>query len=191
MFHKKYALINIITFNITFHNFHQFPSIFQPFPDTMVFSIPFQRFPTSKVALMHRPTRVIGGSKSTPCLGAQDMGLIFFAQNEISFIIYFITYSQKGSKIDTTCKSRMYRMFLSFQNLDGNIYSWNLYVYARFPKPRMVPEWGNCCWLWRSLRIATIWSAWKVKGARFRWEILTQFIEKWWMKYEKYWKVVV
>jgi len=54
VFRKKIALINITTlFNIIFHNFHQFPSIFQPFPDTMVFSIPFQRFPTSKVALMH------------------------------------------------------------------------------------------------------------------------------------------
>ena len=70
-------------YNIIFHNFHQFPSIFQPFRDTMVFSIPFQRFPTSKVALMHRPTRAIGGSKSTPCLGARDMGRILFAQNEI------------------------------------------------------------------------------------------------------------
>ena len=29
----------------------------------------------------------------------------------------------------------MYRMFLSFQNLDGNIYSWNLYVYVLFPQP--------------------------------------------------------
>ena len=95
------------------------------------------------------------------------------------------TYSQKGSKIDPTFKSRMYRMFPNFQNLDGNIYSWNLYVYVCFPKPRMVPGWGNCCWLWRSLRMATI-SAWKVKGRfRFRWEILTQFIEKWWIKYEK------
>ena len=82
-FTKKYALINITTLNIIFHKFHQFPSIFQPFPDTMVFSIPFQRFPTSKVALTHRPTRAIGGSKSTPCLGARDMGRILFAQNEI------------------------------------------------------------------------------------------------------------
>ena len=187
MFHKKkYALINIITlFNIIFHNFHQFPSNFQPFPDTMVFSIPFQRFPTSKVALMYRPTRAIGGSKSTPCLGARDMGRIFFLRmrfHALYFDIIFCTYSQKGSKIDPTFKSRMYRMFLSFQNLDGNMYSWNLYVWMFLnigaPKPRMVPEWGNRCWLWRSLRMATIWSAWKVRGAGFRWEILTQWIHR-------------
>jgi len=87
VFHKKYALINITTlFDIIFHKFHQFPSIFPPFPDTMVFSIPFQRFPTSKVALMHPQGQSVD-QKARHVLGPGTWDG-FFAQNEISFIIF-------------------------------------------------------------------------------------------------------
>ena len=170
MFHKKYALINIISL---------FSTISQYFPDTMGFFYPVSAF-----------AHLQGGpyaSKARHVSGPGTWDWFFVAQNEISFIISFITYSQKGFKIDPACNSQMYRMFLSFQNLDGNIYSWNLYVYVCFPNPRMVPEWGKCCsWLWRSLRIATI-SAWKVKAVFVERFWLNGFIEEWWIKYEKLW----
>ena len=156
----------------------------------MVFSIPFQRFPTSKVALMHRPTRASQSvdQKARHVLDVLGPGTWdgFFC-SEWDLIHYIIYIFSKGSNFFPTFKSRMYRMFLSFQNLDGNIYSWNLYVYVCFPNPRMVPEWGKCCsWLWRSLRIATI-SAWKVKAVFVERFWLNGFIEEWWIKYEKLW----
>ena len=163
-------------YNIIYHNFPQFPSkthYFQTFSIyTIVFSIPFQRFPTSKVALMHRPTRASQSvdQKARHVLDVLGPGTWdgFFC-SEWDLIHYIIYIFSKGSNFFPTFKSRMYRMFLSFQNLDGNIYSWNLYVW-RFLNVAstnlVLPGWGNhCSWLWRSLRMATIWSAWKV-GAR-------------------------
>ena len=151
----------------------------------MVFSLPFQRFPTSKVALMHPQGQSVD-QKARHVLGPGTWDWFFLLRMRFHSL-YFDILCTYGSKIDPTFKSRMYRMFLSFQNLDGNIYSWNLYVYVCFPNPRMVPEWGKCCsWLWRSLRIATI-SAWKVKAVFVERFWLNGFIEEWWIKYEKLW----
>ena len=197
MFHKKYALINITTlFNISFHKFHQFPqfpSISQYFPTFSRyhgFFYPVSAFPHLQGG-PYAPTRAIGGSKSTPCLGGRDMGLIFLLRMRFHSLYLHIlcTYSQKGSKIDPTCKSAMYRVFLSFQNLDGNIYTWNLYVCvfpeaahgARMGQPLqlVVAKFTDSDYLKRLER----WRA-RVFVERF-W--LNGFIEKWWIKYEKLW----
>ena len=151
----------------------------------MVFSIPFQRFPTSKVALMHPQGQSVD-QKARHVLGPRTWDWFFWFRMRFHSLYYIFS---KGSKIDPTCKPRMYRMFLSFQNLDGNIYSWTLYVW-RFlnmwnPQAAHGARMGNCCWLWR-LRMATI-SAWKVKGRFVERFWLNGFIEKWWIKYEKLW----
>ena len=83
----------------------------------------------------------------------------------------------------------MYRVFLSFQNLDGNIYTWNLYVCvfpeaahgARMGQPLqlVVAKFTDSDYLKRLER----WRA-RVFVERF-W--LNGFIEKWWIKYEKLW----
>ena len=66
-------------YNMIEHNFPQFPPISQYFPTFSRyhgFFYPVSAFPHLQGG-PHAPTRAIGGSKSTPCLGARDMGLIF------------------------------------------------------------------------------------------------------------------
>ena len=116
------------------------------------------------------------------------MGLIFFAQNEIHIIYIF----SKGSSFFPTFKSRMYRMFQSFQNLDGNIYSWNLYVW-RFLNVASTSPW--CCQdgATAAAGCGEVYR-WRLSEALGRWRARV-FVERFWLdssnngwiKYEKLW----
>ena len=124
MFHKKYALVNITTlFNIIFHKFINFP-VFSNFFQNHGFFYPISAFAHLQGG-PYAPTRAIGGSKARHVLGPGTWDGFCLLRMRFHSLYFDIlcTYSQKGSKMDPTCKSRMYRMFPSFQNLDGNIYS--------------------------------------------------------------------
>ena len=102
VFHKKYALINIITlFTIIFHNFHQKPTIFKPFPYIPLFFLSrFSVSPPPRWPLCIDPqgqaNRWIKKHAMSWMSWGPGHGTVFFC-SEWDLIHYIIYIFSKGS----------------------------------------------------------------------------------------------